>query len=188
MNASPSPREIARWIDQAACRDLDPTLFLVDDPTRVSEAVRVCGTCPVRSQCLQLGLQQRLNDDIGIWGGTTPADRVALRAGKANTQAHAPTRAELAVARKPRTHGPPAPTVPLTVDDWGIHHDPSGRITICPLERPPRLMVLLDDRPAARVQTLAQARKAAWCLLNQPTTPVRATTAAPATRTTRSAR
>lgn len=70
------------WRTLAACRDQDPEMFypisasgLAADPAK-----RVCATCPVRAHCLREALD--LGDDHGVWGGTDPADRRAIRRGK----------------------------------------------------------------------------------------------------------
>ena len=46
----------------------------LDNSTRY--ALSLCSTCPVKLACLQEALS---NDYDGIWGGTTAADRRALR-------------------------------------------------------------------------------------------------------------
>ena len=42
-------------------------------------AIAVCGTCPVRAQCLALSLRHWDIGQHGIWGGLVPADRARLR-------------------------------------------------------------------------------------------------------------
>lgn len=73
------------WRLSAACRNLDPDLFFpigTAGPavTEVAEAKRVCLTCPVRTPCLDWAL--RHYQDFGIWGGTTEAERQALRSAR----------------------------------------------------------------------------------------------------------
>ena len=65
--------------DQAACRD-DWSLMYPepDDDAGIADALAVCATCPVRGACLVLSLRWH-EDDYGVWGGTAPADRQALR-------------------------------------------------------------------------------------------------------------
>jgi WhiB family redox-sensing transcriptional regulator len=72
------------WVERAACRGHDPDLFTTDkyefrtstaDPeytALVAEARRVCRRCPVQPECLQHAIT---NDEHGIWGGTTRAER-----------------------------------------------------------------------------------------------------------------
>jgi WhiB family redox-sensing transcriptional regulator len=40
-------------------------------------AIRICGRCPVRVECLAFALDQ--HEAGGVWGGTTPADRRDMR-------------------------------------------------------------------------------------------------------------
>ena len=68
------------WMNQAACRSVDPALFF---PTGVNpryvEARRICTSCPVRVRCLthaataEEGLAA--SGRSGMWGGLTPTGR-----------------------------------------------------------------------------------------------------------------
>jgi WhiB family transcriptional regulator, redox-sensing transcriptional regulator len=69
------------WRDDAACREADPELFFPVSTTgpalrQVQEAIRICQTCPVQTQCLAWALEQGAD---GVWGGTTPEQRRAIR-------------------------------------------------------------------------------------------------------------
>lgn len=69
------------WRESAACRDEDPELFFPISEVgpgaeQVARAKRVCGGCPVRSECLTYALDSGL--DHGIFGGTTPEERRKL--------------------------------------------------------------------------------------------------------------
>ena len=46
------------WLDQAACRDLDPERFFPEsgEQTKAAEAKAICGSCQVRDQCLELAV------------------------------------------------------------------------------------------------------------------------------------
>lgn len=68
------PRETR---DRGACATTgNPDRFFdEDDP---SEALALCGRCPVRAACLDYALD---HEQHGVWGGTTPAERRALRGG-----------------------------------------------------------------------------------------------------------
>lgn len=68
-----------RWQDKAACRQSKADWW-GDDMTR--DMWRMCSTCPVRVDCLLEALQRDNFEDVGIWGGTTPAHRRAIRAGR----------------------------------------------------------------------------------------------------------
>ena len=43
-------------------------------------AIRMCGKCPIRDECLELGMMEE-NLPYGIWGGVTAGERLML-AGK----------------------------------------------------------------------------------------------------------
>lgn len=64
----------------AACASSDPELFFPDGLTgrseKIAQAKEICATCPIAVQCLQHAI---LNDEEGIWGGTTPAERRHLK-------------------------------------------------------------------------------------------------------------
>lgn len=74
------------WRDHALCRDLDTDQFFPDDdddprapsPPELAVALTYCDTCPVRHECLTEALAR---DEVGVWGGTTRAQREALTRG-----------------------------------------------------------------------------------------------------------
>ena len=45
-------------------------------------ALAVCGACRVRQECLELSLRNWTLGQHGVWGGTVPAERERLRAGR----------------------------------------------------------------------------------------------------------
>lgn len=47
-----------------------------------ADAIAVCSACPVRKECLELSLRNWTVGQHGVWGGTVPADRERLRAGR----------------------------------------------------------------------------------------------------------
>ena len=71
------------WLDQAACRDLDPELFFPEpgEQTKAAEAKQVCGSCQVRDHCRDLAVNAAggIDADHGIFGGTLPTERSRLR-------------------------------------------------------------------------------------------------------------
>jgi WhiB family transcriptional regulator, redox-sensing transcriptional regulator len=74
------------WYEQAACRDLDPDRFDYDpesDPPAKAEVAKgVCAGCAVRDACLDFALERPAAEDItGVYGGLTPAERLARRSG-----------------------------------------------------------------------------------------------------------
>jgi WhiB family redox-sensing transcriptional regulator len=47
-----------------------------------AKAIAVCGGCPVRDECLELALRNWNVGRHGVWGGTMPAEREEIRAGR----------------------------------------------------------------------------------------------------------
>ncbi len=72
----------ADWRSAGACLHADPDLFFPISVTgraldQVAQAKRVCADCQVRRQCLDFAREHDLAH--GIWGGTTPEDRLRAR-------------------------------------------------------------------------------------------------------------
>ncbi len=71
------------WRRDAACRSVDPELFFPIGTrdaalVQVAAAKVVCRRCPVEPACLGWALANA--QVAGVWGGTTEAERRALRA------------------------------------------------------------------------------------------------------------
>ncbi|MFD8738801.1 WhiB family transcriptional regulator [Streptomyces sp. NPDC059618] len=69
------------WREGASCRTVDPDLFFPIGSTgpavlQIEEAKAVCAGCPVREQCLRWALDT--GQTVGVWGGTSEAERRAL--------------------------------------------------------------------------------------------------------------
>ena len=64
------------FLDDAACRGLDPELFYAESGAAVTKAKSFCGACPVQNSCLEWGVSR---EEFGVWGGTTARERAALR-------------------------------------------------------------------------------------------------------------
>lgn len=71
------------WREQARCITTDPDLFHPSsghekwmDRGRVAQAKSVCGRCTVIAECLEWAM----NEDQGVAGGLTAAERRNLRA------------------------------------------------------------------------------------------------------------
>lgn len=80
------------WRDQAACAGTSDELWFPESDDVVPAAAQViCGRCPVRAACLTSAL--RTGEPYGVWGGTSPSERLALRRGLALA---GPTRDEAA--------------------------------------------------------------------------------------------
>lgn len=72
------------WRELADCQGMDPDLFFpignsgsVAALIQIDEAKAVCSSCPVVQQCLDWAVSVDPVD--GIWGGTTEAERRAIR-------------------------------------------------------------------------------------------------------------
>lgn len=71
------------WMADAACVGVDiDTAAFFPSPRRgeswtvlAAEAKRVCNRCPVMAACLTYGM----DEDDGVWGGTTPSERRRIR-------------------------------------------------------------------------------------------------------------
>ena len=59
------------WQEDAACKQYHPEIFTGDRPSKAVYGP-ICNSCPVRSICLETAIA---NKEIGIWGGTTEAER-----------------------------------------------------------------------------------------------------------------
>ncbi|MGH3369724.1 MAG: WhiB family transcriptional regulator [Nocardioidaceae bacterium] len=53
--------------ERLPCRREDPELFFAESPADVELAKSLCGTCPVRTECLNAALDRR--EPWGVWGG-----------------------------------------------------------------------------------------------------------------------
>lgn len=70
------------WRAAGACVAADPDLFFPISPAgknarQISRAREICGGCRVRRECLEFAMRTR--EAEGIWGGTTPEERVRAR-------------------------------------------------------------------------------------------------------------
>ena len=61
------------WMRAGACRDASPTLFFPRTGVGVALAQQVCSRCPVRSECLEHALANRIA--YGVWGGRSERER-----------------------------------------------------------------------------------------------------------------
>ena len=79
------------WRRQAACRTMPAEMFFPVGSTGlavedVQAAKSVCGTCEVRTRCLDFALTSR--QEFGVWGGTDEDERrLMLKAARAGRSA-----------------------------------------------------------------------------------------------------
>lgn len=70
------------WLDDAACRGIDPELWfpISSDPLAAEPAQRICHDCPVQPQCLDAAIAvPATKDRDGIFGGLTAPQRAIIR-------------------------------------------------------------------------------------------------------------
>lgn len=65
------------WMASGACLGMDPTLFFPGRGESHKPALDVCRGCPVRQDCLDYALDNRIK--FGVWGATTERQRRSLR-------------------------------------------------------------------------------------------------------------
>ena len=70
------------WRAESACLNTDPDVFFPvavgsAASKQVERAMRICADCTVRQQCLDFAIRSGEKD--GIWGGTTPDERIRVR-------------------------------------------------------------------------------------------------------------
>lgn len=61
------------WASYAACRDADPDIFFAANDSAAEEALRICGGCAVKAECLDWALE--MGARYGVWGGMTEGQR-----------------------------------------------------------------------------------------------------------------
>jgi WhiB family redox-sensing transcriptional regulator len=88
------------WLPDARCIGQDPELFFPvgTTPTALQQTERakaICGTCPVRTDCLEWSLVTC--QDAGVWGGLDEEERRVIRRARRRTAATAEPRELIAV-------------------------------------------------------------------------------------------
>lgn len=75
MTGWTEPTDSSSWTSRALCGRADAdTLFVAGAAQH--DAKRLCGPCPVRTECLADALDNRV--EFGVWGGMTERERRAL--------------------------------------------------------------------------------------------------------------
>ena len=64
------------FLEDAACRGLDPELFYAEGAAAIARAKALCGVCPVQEACLEWAVKR---EEFGVWGGTTARERSGMR-------------------------------------------------------------------------------------------------------------
>lgn len=84
------------WWELASCLNHPEKMFpqAKKDLSYITEARRICRTCPVRASCLSYALTYPVTDIHGVWGGLTPR-QLAAEAKRRGVSASKPTLAQL---------------------------------------------------------------------------------------------
>lgn len=61
------------WMMVGSCREQPPAFFFPSDGVGVDRARKICANCPVKQECLEYALENRI--DHGVWGGTSERER-----------------------------------------------------------------------------------------------------------------
>lgn len=72
-----------RWWQKAACKGQSGEMFVPSGPSPKvvpDNVARLCATCPVSKSCLEEALTVPPRRDLGFRAGTTPSQRLRLRA------------------------------------------------------------------------------------------------------------
>lgn len=76
------PKMKSMEISEAVCPQTDPdafhTTYNISDE-QLNAILAVCSVCTIAEECLDAALQQKKDDDWGIWGGTTRPERRKIR-------------------------------------------------------------------------------------------------------------
>lgn len=72
-----SPILFPEWHNDAACNGENPGMFYLNPGENHVHALKVCAGCPVSNACLAYAIENR--EEHGVWGGTTPEDRIRMR-------------------------------------------------------------------------------------------------------------
>lgn len=70
----------APWMERAKCAEIghcDLWFPAKDDGSTIRMAKKLCNECPVRTLCLEHALSN--NEEHGVWGGKTAAERARMR-------------------------------------------------------------------------------------------------------------
>lgn len=68
------------WADRARCVDADPDAFFGGRGHPVEPAKAICRRCPVQRECLQWAIER--GEEFGVWGGTSPRERLPMLQGE----------------------------------------------------------------------------------------------------------
>ena len=61
------------WMTRGRCINVPPAIFFPSDGAGVEVARKICAECPVKQECLEHALVNRI--DHGVWGGCSERER-----------------------------------------------------------------------------------------------------------------
>lgn len=61
------------WMAEGLCRYYAPGSFFPSDGVGVDKARKICAECPVKAECLEYALVNRI--EHGVWGGCSERER-----------------------------------------------------------------------------------------------------------------
>lgn len=61
------------WMARGLCTNVPPSTFFPSDGAGVEVARKICASCPVKTECLEHALANRI--DHGVWGGCSERER-----------------------------------------------------------------------------------------------------------------
>jgi WhiB family transcriptional regulator, redox-sensing transcriptional regulator len=73
-------RSLPGWQRDGLCHEYPLATFYPERGQTAEEARGICARCPVAFECLSYALETFSDfEDCGIWGGTSPKERKAMR-------------------------------------------------------------------------------------------------------------
>ena len=82
--------QLGPWRYESACRQVDDDTrkkFLSNNNADINHAIRICQTCPVKTECLEYALEARA---LYVWGGTSGKQRSAIQRQRLTQKVKAP--------------------------------------------------------------------------------------------------
>jgi excisionase family DNA binding protein len=74
---NPARRDTGSWRAESICRKYPTRMWFGGDHRETVRAKAICAACVVQSECLEFAVGRA--DLLGIWAGTTPHERAAMR-------------------------------------------------------------------------------------------------------------
>ena len=108
-----------KWMEDGACRQVDPDSFFPNSGDNPRRAKEVCGNCPVLARCFAYALADPTI--YGVWGGTTLTERKAIRRADAARVSAASVRKNRALELLASGLDPQAVAARMGITERSIH-------------------------------------------------------------------